>query len=382
MTAIKARIAYLLEAQVSGMHFHGWKEAEKPRLVFHPDDGSDLRITIEAHDPEDDPDGHREGLKCKVSKSIDASHDQVEFANALIQDRRLLRVPKSLKLPLLSNGNLYVDGDGYLSERFSPRRHQCPEDIETQLNRVEDELLGHLTRFLKLLRWQQNCDAQSKLIEHSALYWNTGQSKFYLAPLPGGPQEFTGPCLLGFSYADEDRKDVSALWNDPKMSEPLGHTLLREAATISQESSRSAFLIMTAGLETAIKTSISAIAPDVDWLLEEAPSPPIRKLLKYYLPELHRKRGTPLSFWPDLNGHFKKVDDIVAARNKLAHTGRMPPDAISLQEAMEVVEDLLYVLDVVNGHEWAKGLASHSLRKKLGWPSPRNSRMFITFRTH
>ena len=362
------------------MHFNGSKKSEKPLLDFHLEDEGDLRITIEANDSDDDPGGHRKGLTCKVTQSVDASPDQVTFAEALIKNRQMLRVPESLKLPLLSKDFACIDAAGFLSEGFSPRRHQCPEDVELQLNQVEHELSARLTRFLNLMRWQQNCDAQSRLIEHTALYWSTGDPDFRLAPLPGGEREFTGNCLLGFSYGADDLSDLGVLWADQSLSEPLGHTLLREAATIAQESSRSAFLIMTAGLETAIKTSLSAIAPDTDWLLQEAPSPPIRKMLKYYLPELHRQRGNPLVFWSHLNSHFNKVDDIVTARNKLAHTGQMPSDAISLQEAMEVVEDLLYVLDVVNGHEWAKGQVSFPLRKKLGWPNPRNPRATITIR--
>jgi hypothetical protein len=116
------------------MHFNGRKKSKKPRLDFRPEGEGDLRITIEPNDSDDDPGGHRKGLTCKVSKSVDASPGQVAFAEALIKNRQMLRMPEPLKLPLLRKEFVCIDAAGFLSKGFSPRRHQCPEDVELQLN--------------------------------------------------------------------------------------------------------------------------------------------------------------------------------------------------------------------------------------------------------
>ncbi|RZK26823.1 MAG: hypothetical protein EOO43_01670 [Flavobacterium sp.] len=45
---------------------------------------------------------------------------------------------------------------------------------------------------------------------------------------------------------------------------------------------------------------------------------------------------------------------------------------------IELVSDFLYILDVLDGHEWAKSLVSFKLRKSFGWPEPKDQRINIT----
>lgn len=361
-----------------GLQFNRLNTKGENILVFRPKSAGDLRITIEAEVRENDPFNFQTPLKCKVYQRFEASRDQIAFVDALIEHRRMIGVSDSIRLPLVKHGRTCIGSDGCLVDGFFPCRHECPREIECEINHVENLLVGHLERFLKLMRWRQNCDSGSKIINHTSLYWNTGQSLFHLVPLIGRRSDYSTRCSVGFSHEVEDLRDLENLWGEISLTEPLGHALLREARSVCEDSALSAWLIMTAGLETAIKTTISRIAPDTNWLMEEVSAPPIKKLLKDYLPEICEKRGISLDFWPSLKGHFKKLESIVTVRNKIAHTGRLPSDAVSLGEAMEIAEDILYILDVVNGHEWAKCFLSYPLREKLGWPEPRHRRMFVT----
>lgn len=372
------QISFLLEGTVQGLQFNRFNTKQRNLLDFRPKVAGDLRITIEAEKTDDEAFNFQAPLKCKASQRFEATSDQVAFVNAIIGNKRMVRVPDWMRLPLTKRNRICIDSDGYFIDNFFPCRHECPRDIEEQINHAENVLLGHMSRFLELMRWRQNCDASSRLIEHYSLYWNTGQPDFRLAPLVGRRDDITIPCSLGFSHGTDDLIALEDLWMNESLTEPLGHALLREAADVRKDSIHSAWLIMTAGLEAAVKTTISNLAPDTDWLLEEVASPPVRKLFKDYLPEICKRRGRELGFWANLGGHFKKLEHIVKVRNKIAHTGRLPPDVIPLNEAMEVIEDLLYILDVVNGHEWAKCYVSYPLREKLGWPKPAHSRMTVT----
>ncbi len=123
---------------------------------------------------------------------------------------------------------------------------------------------------------------------------------------------------------------------------------------------------------------VSHIAPDTAWLMEEMPSPPIFKVLRDYIPLIHSARGKEIIYWDKVKPFIKKAQKLIELRNKVAHTGKIPENAGPIQNNLELVSDLLYLLDVLNGHEWAKTLVGSELRQSLDWPSPKEGRYTIT----
>ncbi len=367
-----SQIYFALVAHVEGLHF----EPHKPEgIEFVPSSDCDLRFLLKTRDPEDDGSGHRMGLECKVCATYPATSDQAHFVGAY-NNQLLVRVADGIKLPLLSGGKTLIAADGAFAKNYHPRRYLCPADILELIRRVEGELSLKADRLLKLLRWRQGFDAPGEMITHRSLYWRVAEGDYPLAPLDGGDsKEFEVPAMFGIHWGEQYKDELDDLWAERDQTEPLGHALLREAATLSSDSPRSAILIMTAALETATKMHISKIATDTSWLMEEVASPPIFKILRDYIPKLHASKGRNMDFWEEIKPLIKKSQKLVEIRNKVAHTGRIPDDAGQIQDHFGVVADLLYVLDVLAGHEWAKSLVSHSLRKSLGWPPPKEGRM-------
>lgn len=187
--------------------------------------------------------------------------------------------------------------------------------------------------------------------------------------------------MYGIHWDSEHSTDLQELWSVNDLAEPLGHALVREAAALASESPRSSILIMTAALETAVKMHISHVAPDTAWLLEEIPSPPIFKILRDYIPAIHRIRGNEIHFWEKVKPSIKKVQKLIELRNKVAHTGKIPEDAGPIRNDLILVSDMLYLLDVLDGHDWAKPLVSHDLRKALNWPNPKHGRLYLKITT-
>lgn len=189
--------------------------------------------------------------------------------------------------------------------------------------------------------------------------------------------------MFGIRWDDEHPSDLQALWSAADLTEPLGHALLREAAALAIESPRSAILIMATALETAVKIHISKIVSNTGWLMEEMPSPPIHKVLRSYIPLIHRAHGKEVDYWVKLKPFINKVDHLFRIRNKVAHTGQIPEKVDSvvkvgpIQDYLELVSDMLYLLDVLDGHDWAKTRVSHALRMALDWPSPKHGRATI-----
>ncbi len=288
----------------------------------------------------------------------------------------MTRVADGISLPFKPRDEILIFEDGSCAKGFSPRRDICPADIVELIQQVERDLAVEAERFLKLLRWRQNFDANSELITSKTLYWRVGEGEYPLAPLESGSSP-TVSSMFGMHWSEDHSEDLQTLWALRNYVEPLGHTLLREAASLAASSPRSAILIMVAALETAIKVHISNVAKQTAWLMQEVSSPPVHKILRYYVPLIHENSGKDMNFWSKVTPSIVKVQKLIELRNKVAHTGIIPEEAGSIFDALELVSDFLYLLDVLEGHDWARSLISHELRNALGWPPPKEDRFLL-----
>ena len=134
--------------------------------------------------------------------------------------------------------------------------------------------------------------------------------------------------------------------------EPLGRQLLREAWELRERSPRGALILAIAGAEVGVKGYVARLMPDASWLLENLPSPPLYKMLRDYLPAL------PVAIWftdrtrqlPD--DLLREIRTGVELRNKIVHKGSDVPSE-TLDRVLRAVSDVLWVLDVCQGAEWA-----------------------------
>ncbi len=371
-------IDFELVTHVEGMHF---QPGRPEGIEFRPTGDCGLRFVLLPADPDGDACGNCRGLTCRAYATYPATQDQVRFVDSYNNRHAMLRVADGVTLPLQPKDDVLIAGDGTYKEGYHPRRYLCPADISQLIERAESELASETDRFLKLLRWRQGCDAPGEVVQHRAPYWRVGDGKYRLAPLDGGPtQEIVVPAMFGIRWDPEHLAALDALWSASDRTEPLGHALVREAAALASESPRSSILIMTAALETAVKMHVSHISPDTAWLMQEVPAPPISKILRDYIPAIHRIRGRDVVFWDKLKPFISKAQKLIEVRNKVAHTGRIPEDAGSVEDNLVLVSDLLYLLDVLDGHDWAKSLVSHAFGKALDWPDPKAGRATITMK--
>lgn len=375
----KYQVDFFLITSTKGIFFNPHRSEG---LEFIPSSEPGLRFVLRPSDPDRDACGDRMGLECKTYLSFSVTQEQSDFVFSYINQKVMLRVADGVSLPYKPVEEILINEDGRCEDGFSPRRYLCPSDIQRLIENAESELSSQTSKLLKLLRWRQGVDAPGEIMEHQTLYWKVEEGVYRLAPLDGGPHHTdVVPVMYGLHWDEVDSKDLQQLWENNDIAEPLGHTLVREAGALASESPRSAILIMTAALETAVKMHVSSIAADTDWLMEEVPSPPIFKILRDYIPLIHLRRGNDLVFWDNVKPFIKKAQKLIELRNKVAHTGKIPEDAAPVHESIELVSDLLYLLDVLAGHVWAKSLASYEFREALGWPSPRYERSIICITT-
>lgn len=379
MTIVQeSHIDFVLETHTKGMFFN----PHRPEgLEFIPPSDCGLRFILRPTDPEGDACGHREGLVCKVYVTYPATKEQSMFVDSY-NNRVMLRIADKISLPYKPKDDVLISEDGSWKDGFRPQRYLCPSDISQLIKLVESDLMAQTDRFLKLLRWRQRIDAPEEVISHRALYWKVGGGGEYPSTPPDGgtSHQVTVQGMFGIHWDDEYSSELQKLWAEDDLLEPLGHVLIREAAVLASESPRSSILIMTAALETAVKMHISSIAPDTAWLMEKIPSPPIFKILRDYIPLLHSAHGNAIVYWDKVKPFINKTKDLIELRNTVAHTGKIPEDASPIQDNLELVSDLLYLLDVLDGHEWAKTLVSYKLRQALDWPRPKDGRVTCTIK--
>lgn len=371
------KINFALVSRIKGIRF---SQLLSDGIEFIPSSEPRLRFTLKPIDSENDADGTWKGHECKLYVSYPATNDQVKFAELYNDHGVMHRVSDEVSLPYEVDKKIYIDKDGRCRENYSPRRNLCPADIQKLLETAETEMVAETVKFLRLLRWRQGIDAPAEIVEHYSLYWTTKDKKYPLAPLSNN--EFVAQGSTNLRWENEDCINLHDLWAKEDIAEPLGHTLVREAKTLAPESPRSAILILTTALETAVKMHISDIAPDTAWLLENVPSPPLFRILRDYIPLVHQQIGNNLDYWDAVKPHIKRVQQLVELRNKVAHTGKIPIEAEPIAGYLELVSDLLYLLDVLAGHDWAKSLASYEFCKSLDWPDPIHQRFTILFKAH
>jgi hypothetical protein len=369
------QIGFRLEVWLQGMIFN---PARAEGLSFAIKGDPELRLSVRPRDPNNDPFGSQRGIACKVQGSFPATQSEKDFVVALLQRRFKPYKGMPIKLPYVKHGQEQINADGAMREGFGLPFEAYPPRLQKICDNAKQVLLSAATRFLKLLIWHLQIDAPPNFIQTSALYWGIKEGNYYIVGLKR--QEISANSPVGITWDEGDRLTLQALW-DTGAQEPLAHELLREAKMLSGSSPRSALLTVATALETGVKTYIAQTAPQTKGLIDKLPSPPIDQLFRNYLPILHASLGQDVPYWGKLKRLFKSCEELFKDRNNLTHARSAAVEPKQLATYIDTASDLLYLLDVLEGHCWAKGYVRLA-RQELGWPGPRHHRTKVTMLSH
>ncbi len=369
-------IRFLLNLWTKGLMFN---PARSEGLEFEIGGERDMKISLKPMHPDKDPLGYRLGLECKVSETFPADGFQRDFVEALIARRFIPYEGMPFALPYVKNGQEMIGADGTLREGFGLPFEAYPESLRNLCERAADELSLIANRFLKLLIWRLELDAPADFITHHSLYWRVSGEWYYGVSLKRQEGEFL--CPIGVIWNDYEQSAMQALWST-EADEPLSHELLREANSLKSSSPRSSLLTLATALEIGIKLHVARRVPEAEWLIQNVPSPPIFQMFRKYLPLLHPSPVAGIESWAMLNDTFKSCQQLFEARNNVAHVGAASVDSAKLDLYFIAAADLLRIIDVLEGHEWAKSYASTELRNKLKWDGPNNPRMIVKMLSH
>jgi hypothetical protein len=373
------QLDFLLLANVHGFFFN----PHRPDGLTFRAEARPANISIKPAHPERDGSGLHTGLECRASGSRTVDPELQAFAIDLIDGRFRMYSEAPIKLPFIRDKKQLIDASGELARGFLPSLELYPPTLQSICDEVARQLRSELERFFKLLRWQQEIDGPHDVFNwQPQLYWKTSPGGSYHA-VGTRQQQRIDRSPAGIEWSEVDQLEFQQLWARADAIEPLGHELLREARGSVLSAPRSALLLAASALETGVKMHIAKLAPDAQWLMMEASTPPIFKMLRDYLPQLHAMKGIGLPEWSKLRPLFKGAQELAERRNKLTHAGEMQEEAIScLPNHLNAVSDLLYILDLVEGNEWARENIQSSTRVLLGWPTTRRTRSYTVLATH
>jgi hypothetical protein len=172
-------------------------------------------------------------------------------------------------------------------------------------------------------------------------------------------------------FAQNAKNDDVVRKVEAGVEEPLGRQLFREAWSQIGINPRSALVIGVAAAEVGLKRLIGTLIPAAEWLVQEVQAPPMRKILRDFLPTLPVRAtwadGSPIKLPTKVISEVVKASEL---RNKVVHVGALPPSRQELAIMLRSISDLLWICDVYLGEHWA--MKHVSLETKKNWP-PKSS---------
>lgn len=236
-----------------------------------------------------------------------------------------------------------------------------PECFRSFMENVSRELHDWSVRTVSVLRWRAHQIGPHYPITTRGLHWSVDGAFWHPAPATFAGRVRT---LGTMRISERLRAEVE---NMVRVGDgaPLHHDLFREAWQQYYENPRSALVIGMAAAELSVKQCISTLVPDAQWLATNLPTPPLRRMLREYLPKLPARCKLDGQVKPPPTEVLDTLEKGVTIRNQLSHAGTASPSVEVVEEILRAVQDLLWLMDYYSGAEWALNYLSPDSRAKL-----------------
>lgn len=305
----------------------------------------DIKVTIKPYEDEHPSFGPNDSI-CAVNSNLEPN-DKI---------KKIFKCLDNGKIPPESDPNYNWSENGININQKIPEKARIPlkplpERFKSFIEQVKSEHQKYLNNTVKIIRWRCNQKGFHNPF-HSSLYFGTSYSydNINWKSFPNGVYadiKMHVPLKISDKLKEEIHNFVSNGFN-----EPIGHELFREAWEQRRSNPRSSLVVGIAAAEIGIKKTIIDLVPDSEWLITNIQSPSIERILREYIPYLKDKSVIKTDILPsdELIGKIKKG---VTIRNRTSH---IDPPLItygSLEEILNAIKDLLWILDYYRGFEWA-----------------------------
>ncbi len=217
-----------------------------------------------------------------------------------------------------------IDAEGRIRPNHTPALGVFPEQFQVFTSQVHHKLSELIRLTAKVIRWRWAIKSSHKPINLTrGVVWSFDNQNWLAMPrdiyLVGSVE-----ILFHFRVSPRLHDEMEALIKAGN-NEPLGHELFLEAWGLRSGNPRSALIIGMSAAEVGFKQCIGRLVPDAEWLANNAPTPPLDRMLSTYLPLLPAKlriEGSVLKPSLRIRSAIKKG---IEARNHTVHVGSEPP---------------------------------------------------------
>jgi hypothetical protein len=252
--------------------------------------------------------------------------------------------------------------DSCLEDRYVQISKLKPDTLKT-INEIFCPLRSISRSTIVMLNWRHGLDSPPNPYRSLAFYSEDGNRWLQFARATTGSFNFEEASRI--IYAKDIRVDEVVRKVELGFEEPLGRQLFREAWDQIGINPRGALVIGVAAAEVGLKRLIGTLIPAAEWLVQEVQAPPMRKILRDFLPTLPVRAtwadGSPIKLPAKVISEVVKASEL---RNKVVHVGALPPSREELAIMLGSISDLLWMCDVLSGEHWAMKHVS-----KKNWPA-------------
>lgn len=289
-------------------------------------------------------------LCCDIIREVEPPQRARDTLVALSENRLLLDDPIQKGLPQTTlSGQTIVDLHGNIKPKWIVDFELLPKGAKPWFRQIYAEMSEQLRSFIKTLRWVQNTAGGHRPFSSAGAFWSLYDEEWNNFP---SDLRASFKVLRGIELSQGARAKITAIMAK-RFYEPISHDLIREANELVAGTPRSALLVAFAALEAGIKGQLKKMIPDASILLDEMPSPPLLKMFQEILPSTIKAKGLSSGHFP-LKGPAKDyLQKWVAQRNQVTHGTKHLVDADKVEEFIQFAKDILYLLDHVDGHDWA-----------------------------
>lgn len=256
----------------------------------------------------------------------------------------------------------YIDADGRIKQNYRPSLSLFPTQFQDFASQVHQKLHKSIRETARVIRWRKALTGSHNPIASTwGISWSFDNQSWRSMP---SDIHVEGQLELYFQVSARLHGEMEGLIKAGE-TEPLGHELFLEAWELRSENPRSALIIGMAAAEVGLKQCIGKLAPDAEWLANNAPTPPLGKMLKNYLPLLPAKSKIEGRVLEPSKRIRTAIRNGIEARNQSVHMGSEPPKGKALKELLMSIRDLLYLLDFYCGFEWALEYIRDEVREEM-----------------
>ncbi len=230
-----------------------------------------------------------------------------------------------------------------------------PQPLKDFLLNVRTELHDIIKRTVDIFMWRCGISAGHNPLLNGGMSFSLDGKKWNMVP-SGVQVHFSA---ISISSPPENVSLILKKLIKTIHDQPLGHQMLREAQFLRSLNPRISIVVAISALEVAVKECISKLNPDSNWLVENLPSPEVRKLINEYIPKLLCKT-THRDVFPLPESLDKTIEKGVTTRNRIVHLGRQAPSRESTDKMLSAVQDVIWLLDCCCGHDWTLKYMSRS----------------------